>query len=234
MSKEAHTILKKLPKRFNYKTQTGYLTSLKKLSNNSECTKALGMQNHAIPDGKISASTQWDPNHAARQARLNFPGGHGKAGSWSSRYNDGNQWLQIDLGIQNIKVTGFASQGRADLDQWVTKYKLQYSHDGVNFYYYKEPGQGVPKVSPPINSLIWKYSWRLDLLCLLWQAMQLKPHFFWARPVHHWDLCKMPNRLSLCSFEGVCCKQWPQYGCFPWTVHGCQSTVHPHSTHSLA
>ena len=112
------------------------------------------MQNYAIPDGKISASTQWDPNHAARQARLNFPGGHGKAGSWSSRYNDGNQWLQIDLGIQDIKVTGLASQGRADLDQWVTKYKLQYSYDCVNFYYYKEPGQGVPKVSPPINSLI--------------------------------------------------------------------------------
>ena len=119
-----------------------------------ECVDALGMESGAIPDGKIRASTEWDSNHAAKQARLNFPGGHGKAGSWSSRRNDGNQWLQIDLSIQNIKVTGLASQGRANADQWVTKYKLQYSHDGVNFDYYKEPGQGVPKVRPPINSMI--------------------------------------------------------------------------------
>ena len=117
----------------------------------SECADALGMETRAIADGKISASTQWDSNHAAKQARLHFPGASGIAGSWSSRHNDANQWLQIDLGIQNAKVTGLASQGRADADQWVIKYKLQYSHDGVNFYYYREPGQGVAKVSPPKN-----------------------------------------------------------------------------------
>ena len=108
------------------------------------------MENGAIPDGKISASSEWDPKHAAKQARLHFPGGPGIAGSWSSRQNDANQWLQIDLGIQNAKVTGLATQGRANANQWVTKYKLQYSHDGVNFYYYKEQGQGVAKVSPQI------------------------------------------------------------------------------------
>ena len=114
------------------------------------CADALGMENGAIPDGKISASSEWDPKHAAKQARLHFPGGPGIAGSWSSRQNDANQWLQIDLGIQNAKVTGLATQGRANANQWVTKYKLQYSHDGVNFYYYKEQGQGVAKVSPQI------------------------------------------------------------------------------------
>ena len=117
----------------------------------SECADALGMESRAIPDGKLSASTEWNSKHAAKQARLYFPGGPGIAGSWSSRANDANQWLQIDLGIQNAKVTGLASQGRADADQWVTKYKLQYSPDGVHFYFYKEPGQGVAKVSPPIN-----------------------------------------------------------------------------------
>ena len=109
------------------------------------------MENRTIPDGKISASTQWDSNHAAKQARLFFPGGPGIAGSWSSRPNNANQWLQIDLGVQNAKVTALASQGRADADQWVTKYKLQYSPDGAHFYFYREPGQGVAKVSPPIN-----------------------------------------------------------------------------------
>ena len=72
------------------------------------------MESRAIPDGKLSASTEWNSKHAAKQARLYFPAGPGIAGSWSSRANDANQWLQIDLGIQNAKVTGLASQGRAD------------------------------------------------------------------------------------------------------------------------
>ncbi|XP_068740044.1 uncharacterized protein [Montipora capricornis] len=110
-----------------------------------ECHDALGIESHVIPDSKLTASSQWDPNHAAHQARLHFPGAPGKAASWSSRTNDINQWLQIDLGIQNTKLTALASQGRADLDQWVTKFKLQYSNNGVHFYYYKEPGQGAPK-----------------------------------------------------------------------------------------
>ena len=105
------------------------------------------MESHVIPDSKITASSQWDPNHAAYQARLHFPGAPGKSASWSSRTNDINQWLQIDLGSQNPKLTAIASQGRADYDQWVTKFKLQYSDNGVHFYYYKEPGQGASKVN---------------------------------------------------------------------------------------
>jgi len=38
-------------------------------------------------------------------------------------------------------VTRVATQGRnAAYSQWVTKYKLQYSDDGVNFQYYQENG----------------------------------------------------------------------------------------------
>ena len=39
------------------------------------------------------------------------------------------------------------TQGRNAHSQWVTAYKLQYSEDGVNFYYYKVPGQSSPKVN---------------------------------------------------------------------------------------
>ena len=109
----------------------------------SECQDPLGMENGAINDGQISASTQWDANHAAKQGRLNFQAVPGKAGSWSARANDVNQWLQIDLGNPNTKVTGVASQGRNANGQRVTKYKLQYSHDGVNFQYYTEHGVKV-------------------------------------------------------------------------------------------
>ena len=38
------------------------------------------------------------------------------------------------------EVTRLATQGRNGYSQWVTKYKLQYSDDGVNFQYYWEHG----------------------------------------------------------------------------------------------
>ena len=32
----------------------------------------------------------------------------------------------------------FATQGRQDARQWVTKYSLSYSQNGINWAYYKE------------------------------------------------------------------------------------------------
>ena len=112
----------------------------------SECQDALGMESSAISDGQVSASSQWDVNHAPKQGRLNFQAVPGKAGSWSARANDVNQWFQIDLRNQNTKVTRVATQGRNAYSQWVTKYKLQYSNDGQNFHYYREHGQSAIKV----------------------------------------------------------------------------------------
>ncbi|XP_073230154.1 lactadherin-like [Porites lutea] len=106
----------------------------------SECNEPLGMENGAISDGQVKASTEWDKNHAAIQGRLNYLAKPGKAGSWSARHNNLDQWLQIDLGNQDTAITGLASQGRNAYGQWVTKYKVQYSDNGANFQYYTEQG----------------------------------------------------------------------------------------------
>ena len=115
------------------------------------CHGALGMENYAIPNGQVKASSEWDGNHAAIQGRLHYKAIPGKAGSWSARSNDVNQWLQVDLGNEFTKVTGVASQGRNGANQWVTKYKLQYSNDGVHFQYYWEEGQGAEKVKKELS-----------------------------------------------------------------------------------
>ena len=104
------------------------------------------MEFGAIKDTQIRASSEWDLNHAAIQGRLNFQKSGIKQGAWSSRNNDKNQWLQIDLRQSYTKVTAVASQGRNQASQWVTKYKLQYSNDGVTYRYYKEQGRTVDKV----------------------------------------------------------------------------------------
>ena len=106
------------------------------------------MESGEISNGQVSASSEWDGNHAAIQARLYFEAAHDKAGSWSAKYNNLDQWLQIDLSSKHTLVTGLATQGRNGYGQWVTKYKVQYSDNGVNFQYYiyMEQGQVAIKV----------------------------------------------------------------------------------------
>ena len=111
-----------------------------------ECQKDLGMENGEISDRQITASSQLDASHAALQGRLNLKATGNKGASWSAVSNDPSQWLQIDLGSPNTKVTGVATQGSNHPPQWVTKYKLQYSNDGVNFHYYKGQRQTAAKV----------------------------------------------------------------------------------------
>ena len=95
------------------------------------------MQSHAIADGQITASSQYDSRHGPTRARLNYKG---QPGAWSSKSGDKNAWLQIDLRTQVLQVTRIATQGRRDAHQWVTKYKLQYSENGESFKTYRQKG----------------------------------------------------------------------------------------------
>ena len=103
------------------------------------------MQSGAILDGQVTASSQWNSNHAPHQARLHYIPPAGKAGSWSAKTNDANQWLKVDLGTHS-RVTRVASQGRYAVNQWVTKYKLQFGDDGNNFMDYQAAPGGAATV----------------------------------------------------------------------------------------
>ena len=104
------------------------------------------MENEAIADTQIDASSQLDSSHSAKQARIYSKADGSKWGSWSALTNDLNQWLQVDLGTYT-RVTRVATQGRNGFNQWVIKYKLQFSDDGDTFHVYEEPGNGGAKVS---------------------------------------------------------------------------------------
>ena len=107
----------------------------------TECSQPLGMQNRVIPDSKITASSQWDPNHGPSNARLNFKAGGGKTGAWSARCNDMNQWLKVDFG-QPVTVTQIQTQGREDCcNQFVTQYTVSYSQDNKHYQPYLYNGR---------------------------------------------------------------------------------------------
>jgi len=106
------------------------------------------MENGEITDDQISASSEAQAITPAKVARLNRKDRTDSLqGAWVARDKDLNQWLQIDLRVVHTGVTGVATQGRNGNGHWVTKYKLQYSNDGVNFQYYREQGNSTDKVS---------------------------------------------------------------------------------------
>ncbi|PFX30179.1 Lactadherin [Stylophora pistillata] len=109
-----------------------------------ECQDALGMENRAITDGQISASSRWSHRHDASNARLHNRASADGDGIWEPATKNTNQWLQIDLVTQH-SVTRVATQGRDDRSHWVTKYQLQYSNDGSTFQYHRERGKHINK-----------------------------------------------------------------------------------------
>ena len=115
------------------------------------------MANGEISDQQISASSESNGNHAAKQGRLFFQETPKLSGSWSVAPRELSRlsaWLQVDLLNKHTKVTGVATQGRNDNNvwpsgrhyQWVTSYKLDYSDNGVSFLFYKEDGKATDKV----------------------------------------------------------------------------------------
>lgn len=106
------------------------------------------MENGAIADGQITASTIWDSYFVAHAARLRLKPflSSSRIGAWvaGTNYGDLSPWLQVDLGLQ-FNITRVATQGRQEYPQWVTSYNLQKSDDGVMFDYYMDQ-EGQRKV----------------------------------------------------------------------------------------
>ena len=106
------------------------------------------MENGALRDSQISASSHYGPLYTPNLARLHLKAGRGKTGSWAAGVSDMNQWLQVNF-QQATRVTGIATQGRDDADQWVTGYKLQYGEDGHTFTFYRPVGDNSETVRVP-------------------------------------------------------------------------------------
>jgi len=98
-----------------------------------------------LGDWMMVASSEWNHLFGATNAKLDFTGGSGRAGAWSSRKNDRNQWLQVTFD-REMKVTRVSIQGRYDSDQWVRSFTLEYTKDGISNITYKE--NGVVKLFP--------------------------------------------------------------------------------------
>lgn len=111
------------------------------------CEKDLGMQSYAIPDSSVTASSMLWAFAKAGNGRLHLISTPGENdGGWIAEPNkEENSWFQVDFG-RWTKVTAISTQGRQGFFfNWVTKYGVSYSYDGIFFMDYKENGE-VAKV----------------------------------------------------------------------------------------
>ncbi|XP_018103990.1 retinoschisin 1 S homeolog isoform X1 [Xenopus laevis] len=126
--------------------QGGYGSSLINRMIASDCMpecpyhKPVGFESGAVTSDQIICSNQeqytgWYSSWAANKARLNS---QGFGCAWLSKFQDNGQWLQIDF--KEIKViSGIMTQGRCDVDEWITKYSVQYKmNETLNWVYYKD------------------------------------------------------------------------------------------------
>lgn len=116
----------------------------------------LGLENGKIPDSALSASSSHN-SYGADQGRLQAQSGSGGQGSWVPTASNQQQWFQVEFGDWT-KVTRVAVQGRLNAAQWVTKFKLSYSYEGVFFKeYFEEVGQAKVKKKNVALSLIFNH-----------------------------------------------------------------------------
>ena len=117
----------------------------------------------------MASSSSYHPRVAAARGRLNG------AVSWSARVRYRNQWIQIDLGRDEV-VTAIATQGRANANQWVTSYYASYSHDSKVFFLYKT--KGIVKASSNYRRCIKSVSYivctSMVYLCMQVSVSQLQ------------------------------------------------------------
>ena len=108
------------------------------------CAEALGMHSGLIPDSAVAASSSFDVTLAPKLGRLHYMmAGTGTEGVWAAQVSNAYQWLQVDMGNWT-RVTGVATQGRQNADQWVASYSLSTSYG--EFFEYVRNNSGEIKV----------------------------------------------------------------------------------------
>ncbi|XP_078355294.1 lactadherin-like, partial [Oculina patagonica] len=106
------------------------------------CQKGLGLENYAIPDSSITASSTYSPGstwYMPGNGRLHFKRTSGRYGAWIAGNKRENGWFQVDFG-RFVKVTIISTQGREDAARWVKNYRVTCSYDGQFFRDYTEGG----------------------------------------------------------------------------------------------
>ncbi|XP_023224481.1 EGF-like repeat and discoidin I-like domain-containing protein 3 [Centruroides sculpturatus] len=99
----------------------------------------MGLENGLLNNAQLSSSSFHDWNHGAEDARIG-------QNSWVAGKLDDNQYLQINF-LEPRNISAVVTQGREDIEQWVTAYSVSYSNDGTNWNSILDE-KGNPQIFP--------------------------------------------------------------------------------------
>lgn len=115
------------------------------------CEDALGMENLDIPNYALLTTT---PSYDAIRTRLNKP-------DYFLLQPQVDEYVQVDLGPGGKTLTAVTIKGRfsSSNKNWITKFALNYSRDGSDFFSYMENGvlkvkKGLERNQETLPSLI--------------------------------------------------------------------------------
>ncbi|KAI4555009.1 hypothetical protein MJG53_021243, partial [Ovis ammon polii x Ovis aries] len=126
----------------------------------NSCNMPLGMENKAISDTQITASSHlsnmfatWSPS----QARLNL---QGRTNAWRPQVNNPKEWLQVDF-QKTMRVTGITTQGVKSLltSMYVKEFLISSSQEGHNWTPFLQNGKvkvfqgNQDSFTPVVNTL---------------------------------------------------------------------------------
>jgi len=93
------------------------------------------------PEAKRTYSSTFDTNPEHINSALD------SSSAWISRHLNTSQWMTIDL--DNIRnVAGVITQGRVNVGQYVTSYKVSVSKDNINYFYVTTSGTSGTETDP--------------------------------------------------------------------------------------
>ncbi|XP_052248669.1 mucin-5AC-like isoform X9 [Dreissena polymorpha] len=117
-------------------TTPGQLT----VSPRKECDIPIGVADQTVISGsQLTASTAYNFSFEASNGRLMQQASGPNGAAWLPRFNDKQQFIQVDLGSLE-QIAGLITQGRPDTDQWVESFFVETSIDGTHWYKYADMG----------------------------------------------------------------------------------------------
>merc|ERR1712002_200316 len=119
-----------------------------------------GVKSRYIKDAQLSSSGYFSnlESHGHVHGRLDSNSGVGGRAAAVADKNE-YQWIQVDL-YKPKEVFGVMIQGRSQIQQWVTKFKVEYSMDGKNFESVTVPGKSAAMVFDGTTDPMSSYSRR--------------------------------------------------------------------------
>ncbi|XP_015756081.1 PREDICTED: uncharacterized protein LOC107335265 [Acropora digitifera] len=103
------------------------------------CASPVGLQSKTVRNTAITASSWKNRFSGPYLARLHLTRNGRYMGAWMTTIRNSNQWLQVALG-RPMTITGIATQGNPDTNQWVRQYVVAFSQDKMHFEYYMQFG----------------------------------------------------------------------------------------------